>query len=131
MGFSKKIVQKGQLKKFVLVLVAEQKKLLGKKDAAASERLIFHEMVQLARRDKKQHARQNIVLAVVNDLGAVPFLKPKDFVKGMLVRVLDVEFAHFLKPRDLKIAWLVRSVHKMPDVVMRENILHPAKVGIF
>ena len=49
----------------------------------------------------------------------------------MLVRVFDIQLTHLLEASDFKIERLVGLVDKMPDVVVRENILNKTKVGIF
>lgn len=128
---SEKVVQKCKFKKALLIRVAQQEKMLGKKHASAPQWLVLFKMMELVGRDKKQRARQDVVFPVVNDLGAAPFIKPEDFVKGVLVGVLDVEFAHFLEAGDFKIEQLLGSVDEMPNVVVREDVLHGVKVGIF
>lgn len=87
--------------------------------------------MELVGRDKKQGARQNVIFPIVNDLGTAPLIEPKDFVKGVLVGVLNIEFAHFLEAGDFKIERLLGSVDEVPNVVVWEDVLHGVKVGIF
>jgi hypothetical protein len=84
--------------------------------------------VKLARGDKEQRSGINLIVNIVDYLSALSFLNPDDFIKGVLMKIINIRLLHFIKAGNLKFSRIMGLVDEMTNGVKRKKFFHLARL---